>query len=150
MVLDGEYNAEFTPVMAKPEPETSGHFFPSPRITWISPEALTTESASAKLTVRGSGFIPYSLINFGGTNLRTSYLGATHIEAEIPAELLRTGTYEVTIENPDFAFGTTDDAEAEDLFHLGVRPRISNAFLILVRPPGLPIFVHPNEAAHMD
>ena len=70
-------------------------------------------------------------------------------EAEIPATLLQRGSHEITVENPDFAFGTTDDAEAEDLFHLGVRPRISNAFLIIVKPPGAPISIHPNEAAHI-
>jgi hypothetical protein len=149
-VLDGEYHPEFSNPFAKPEPETSGHYFPSPRITWMSPEALTTESAPARLTIRGSGFIPYSLINFGGQNLETQYFGPTHIEANVPADLLRTGTYDVTVENPDFAFGTTDDAEAEDLFHLGVRPRISNSFLIIVKPPGAPIFIHPNEAAHAN
>jgi len=149
-VLDGEYHPEFNSLLPKPEPETSGHFFPSPRITWISPEALTTESDPARLTVRGSGFIPYSLINFGGYNLETEYFGATHIEADIPASLLQRGTHEVTVENPDFAFGTTDDAEAEDLFHLGIRPRISNAFLIIVKPPGAPISVHPNQKAYME
>jgi imidazolonepropionase-like amidohydrolase len=148
-VLDGEYHPEFNILMPKPEPETSGHFFPSPRLTWISPEALTTESGSTRLTIRGSGFIPYSLINFGGHNLATKYFGATHIEADIPATLLQRGSHEITVENPDFAFGTTDDAEAEDLFHLGVRPRISNAFLIIVKPPGAPISIHPNEAAHI-
>jgi len=149
-VLDGEYHPEFKNPFAKPEPETSGHFFPSPRITWMSPEALTTETAPARLTIRGSGFIPYSLINFGEQNLKTQYFGPTHIEAEVPAEFLQVGTHDVTVENPDFAFGTTDDAEAEDLFHLGVRPRISNSFPIIVKPPGAPIFTHPNEAAHLD
>jgi hypothetical protein len=148
-VLDGEYHPEFNSLMPKPEPETSGHFFSSPRIIWISPEALTTESSVAHLIVRGSGFIPYSLINFGGYNLATRFFSATHIEADVPAALLQRGTHDITVENPDFAFGTTDDAQAEDLFHLGVRPRISNAFKIIVKPPGMPIFVHPNEAAHI-
>ncbi len=58
-VLDGEYHPEFNNPYPKPEPETSGHFFPSPRITWISPEALTTETDPARITVRGSSFIPY-------------------------------------------------------------------------------------------
>ncbi len=149
-VLDGEYHPEFSNPYAKPEPETSGHYFPSPRINWMSPEALTTESAPARVTIRGSGFIPYSLINFGGRNLKTQYFGPTHLEADVPAELLRTGTYDVVVENPDFAFGTADGAEAEDLFHLGVRPRISNSFPIIVKPPGAPIFTHPNEAAHVN
>ena len=149
-VLDGEYHPEFNVLMPKPEPETSGHFFPSPRITWISPEALTTETKPARIIVRGSGFIPYSLINFGGYNLATDFFGATHIEADIPADLLQRGSHDITVENPDFAFGTTDDADAEDLFHLGVRPRISNIFKIIVKPPGMPISVHPNEAAHIE
>jgi imidazolonepropionase-like amidohydrolase len=149
-ILDGEYHPEFNVLMPKPEPETSSHFFPSPRITWISPEALTTETKSARITVRGSGFIPYSLINFGGYNLVTDFFCATHIEADIPADLLQRGSHDITVENPDFAFGTADDAEAEDLFHLGVRPRISNAFKIIVKPPGMPISVHPNEAAHIE
>ena len=148
-VLDGEYHPEFNILMPKPEPETSGHFFPSPRITWLSPEALTTKSSPARLIVRGSGFIPYSLINFGGYNLVTRYYGSTHVEADIPTALLQRGSYDVTVENPDFAFGTASDGDAGDLFHLGVRPRISNPFRIIVKPPGIPISVHPNEAAHI-
>jgi imidazolonepropionase-like amidohydrolase len=149
-VLDGDYHPEFNILMPKPEPETSGHFFPSPRITWISPEALTTESSPVRLSVRGSGFIPYSLINFGGYNLATDFFSSTHIEADIPADFLQRGTHDITVENPDFAFGTADDADAEDLFHLGVRPRISNVFRIIVKPPGMPISIHPNESAHIE
>ena len=147
-VLDGEYHPEFNNLMPKPEFTPSPHFFPSPRINWISPEALTTESEPARLTVRGSGFIPYSLIRLGDHRLTTRFLGPNHIEAEVPAALLQRGTHDVTIENPDFAFGTTSGAGLGDLVHLGVRPRISNAFPILIKPPGRPIFVHPNEAAH--
>ena len=143
-VLDGEYHPEFNALLEKPEPETSGHFFPSPVITWISPEALTTESSPARLSLRGSGFIPYSLINFGGNNLETRYLGSTHIEVDIPPSLLQRGTYDVTVENPDFAYGRA----TTDLFHLGVLPRISNVHKIIVKPPGIPISPHPNEARH--
>ena len=145
-VLDGEYHPEFNVLLEKPQPSTNGHFFPSPVITWISPEALTTESSPARLSLRGSGFIPYSLINFGGYNLKTRYLGPTHLEADIPPSLLQRGTYDVTVENPDFANGYA----TIDLFHFGVLPRISNALKIIVKPPGIPISVHPNEARNLE
>ncbi len=53
--------------------------------------------------------------------------------------------YVVTVENPNFAWGTINGAF--DLSHLGIRDRISNEFLVLVKPQGgAPIFPHPREA----
>ncbi len=149
-VLDGEYHPEFNILMPKPEPETSSHFFPSPRIKWVSPSALTTESSSARIIVRGSGFIPYSLLNFGGYNLATDYYDNTHLEADIPANLLQRGSHDITVENPDFAYGTTSGSNALDLFHLGVLPRISNAVKMIVKTPGAPIAIHPNEGTYIE
>jgi hypothetical protein len=57
---------------------------------------------------------------------------------------LRPGTYAVTVENPDFAWGTTYARGASDIVNLGIRDRISNEFLVMVKPKGgQPIYLPP-------
>ncbi len=146
-VLDGKYHADFKNPIPFNGWEQSSHFFPSPRIQWASPEALVEGAQGATLTVHGTGFIPYSFVRFNGQNLKTSFIDRLQLTAEVPANLLRPGTYAVTVENPEFGSGTIYAAGASDLSHLGMRDRISNEFLVLVKPQGgAPIFPHPREA----
>ncbi|MCZ6490305.1 MAG: amidohydrolase family protein [Acidobacteria bacterium] len=146
-VLDGKYHADFKNPIPFNGWEQSSHFFPSPRIQWASPEALVEGAQGATLTVHGTGFIPYSFVLFNGQNLKTSFIDGLQLTAEVPANLLRPGTYAVTVENPEFGSGTIYAAGASDLSHLGLRDHISNEFLVLVKADGgAPIFPHPREA----
>ena len=146
-VLDGKYHGDFTNPIPRNSWEDSGHFFPSPRIRWASPEAFEEGTTGATLTVHGTGFIPYSFVQWNGEKLKTEFMSRSELKAEIPVEQLKTGTYTVTVENPDFGWGTLNARGASDLTHLGVRPPISNEFFVLVKPQGgTPIFPHPREA----
>ena len=143
-VLDGQYHPEFENPLPRNEWEDTGHMFPSPDIRWASPAAVVEDSTDTTVTVHGTGLIPYSLIRFNGHKLKTTFVSRTVLKAEVPAKLLAPGTYPVTIENPDFAWGTI--LGPAYLYPLGIRNNISNEFLVLVKPKGgAPIHPHPRE-----
>ena len=145
-VLDGEYRADFVNPIPMNESDDSSHYFPSPRIRWASPEALVAGEQGATLTVHGTGFIPYSFVRLNGQTLETTFVDPFQLTAAVPPELLEPGTYAVTVENPDFAGGTIFARGATDIAHMGIRPPISNEFLVLVKPQGgSAIFPHPRE-----
>ncbi len=145
-VLEGEYHADFKNPIPKNDWEGSSHFFPSPRIRWATPEAFEEGERGARLTVHGTGFIPYSFVRLNGEKLQTEFVNEQELQAEVPSELLEAGTYAVTVENPDFGWGSNLARGAGDIAHLGIRGPISNEFLVLVKPQGgAPIFPHPRE-----
>lgn len=135
-VLDGQYHADFKNPIPKNDWESSSHYFPSPRIRWVSPEALVAGTKGVTLTVKGTGFVPYSFVRLDGQKLKTNFIDEHQLTAEIPVELQKAGTYAVTVENPDFAWGTTYARGASDLVHLGIRDYISNKVLVLIKPGG--------------
>ena len=133
-VLDGQYHADFeNPLPNKTFVDTS-HFFWSPRIRRASPDVLAKGAPGATIEVNGTGFIPYSFVRFNGKKMQTEYVSAFRLRAEIPSKLLETGTYAITVENPDFAWGTIYAPGGQDLSHLGIRDRISNEALVMVKP----------------
>jgi hypothetical protein len=143
-VLDGEYHADFRNPIPTNDWEGSSHFFPSPRIRLASPEAFVEGASDAVLTVQGTGFIPYSFVRLNGQKLKTQFVDGFQLSAEVPADLLKTGTYAVTVENPDFGWGSNLARGAADISHLGIRDHISNEFLVLVKPAGgTEILPHP-------
>ena len=145
-VLDGEYHADFRNPIPTNDWEGSSHFFPSPRIRRVSPEAFVEGASDAVLTVQGTGFIPYSFVRLNGQKLKTQFVEQFQLSAEVPSDLLKTGTYAVTVENPDFGWGSNLARGAGDISHLGIRDHISNEFLVLVKPAGgVAIFPHPRE-----
>ena len=145
-VLDGQYHADFKNPIPKNDWDDASHFFPPPTIDWASPEAML-EGVEATITVRGTGFIPYSSVRWNGEALQTNFVDEFRLTATVPAKLLAQGRYSVTVANPDFAFGTIYAKGASDLTKLGYRSYISNEFLVLVKPKGgAPIFPHPREA----
>ena len=147
-ILDGQYHADFRNPIPKNDWEGSSHFFPSPRIRWASPEAFVEGTQGAILTVHGTGFIPYSFVQLNGQKLKTNFVDGFQLTAEVPPQLLKPGTYAVSVENPDFGWGSIQARGASDISHLGIRDHVSNKFLVLVKPiGGAPIFPHPREAA---
>ena len=146
-ILDGQYHADFRNPIPKNDWEGSSHFFPSPRIRWASPEAFVEGTQGAILTVHGTGFIPYSFVQLNGQKLKTNFVDGFQLTAEVPPQLLKPGTYAVSVENPDFGWGSIQARGASDISHLGIRDHVSNKFLVLVKPiGGAPIFPHPREA----
>jgi len=146
-ILDREYHADFRNPYPKSQAEQSSHFFPSPRIRWVSPEAFLEGTRGATLTVQGTGLIPYSFVLWNGEKLKTNFINGHQLTGEVPEELLKPGTYPITVENPDFGWGTLFARGASDLSHLGIRDHVSNEFLVLVKlEGGAPILSRPEKA----
>lgn len=146
-ILDGKYHADYSNPIPSIAWEDSSHFFPSPRIRSVAPDALAEETA-ASIAVRGSGFIPYSYVRWNGKRLKTEFVSETELKAEVPPELAKLGSYPITVENPDFGVGSIYASGATDIGHLGVRPPVSNELVILVKSKAVaPIFPHPQEPA---
>lgn len=132
-VLDGQYHPDFKNPVPVDEKEASSHYFPTPRIQ----RALFDGSAEGKpavgITIRGSGFIPYSLVRFDGQLVKTEFVDEFRLKATVPAGLLKPGSLPVVVENPNF--GTV---QLRNLPYLGEESpfdHISNTFL-LVGDPG--------------
>jgi len=134
-VLDGKYDGGYRNPIPQPESEQSSHFFPSPQIKTISPQTFreTTGVADATLTVSGTGLIPYSLVRWNEKVLETEFVSETELKARVPKELLgHIGKHVITVENPDFGYGSIFARGASDIAHLGVRGHISNEINVLV------------------
>ena len=119
-ILDGQYHADFTnPIMPpmgdQPHRDGSSHFFPNPRIDQVSLRGAT-------LTVEGTGFIPYSLVVLNGQKIKTEFIDQFQLKATVPAELLKTGTFPVTVESPD---------AGSAMLRSGLFGNVSNTFVVL-------------------
>lgn len=133
-VLDGQYHPEFTNPVPRNWPEDSSHYFPSPEVQSVTPEVLPQDGERAVMTVRGTGFIPYSIVKFNGEKLKTEWVNGEELRATAPSAQLRPGAHAVTVENPDFGSGSV--SVGGHLAHLGIRASVSNEFLVLVAPQG--------------
>jgi hypothetical protein len=78
----------------------------APSVTSISPTKMTAGSASATLTVNGSGFVTGSVVEVSGTAEATSYVSATQLTATVSAsQIANGGELAVTVVN-----GTTSSS----------------------------------------
>ena len=81
---------------------------PGATATSLAPLGAVVGSAATPLTVTGTGFVTGSKVVFNGTDLTTTLLGPTSLQATIPASLLATaGTFNVTVVNPAPGGGTS-------------------------------------------
>jgi len=81
---------------------------PQPVISSISPATIPLGSASTKVTVTGTGFAGGSVVELGGTALRTLFWNPTALTATIPAAMLAMpGTVPVLVTTPGPGGGTS-------------------------------------------
>jgi len=74
---------------------------PTPTITSFSPSSVLAGSAALTLNVRGTNFVPLSVVTLGNTPLSTAYQGPTFLLATLPGSNLATaGTLQLTVVNP--------------------------------------------------
>ena len=74
---------------------------PVPSIGSISPDATAVASAAFTLTVKGTGFVSTSVVNFGTTPLATTFLSNTRVTAQVTAALVATsGSGWITVTTP--------------------------------------------------
>ncbi len=73
----------------------------TPTITLLQPASIAAGSAAFTLNVIGANYVSGSVVNFNGTAMTTTQLGAAELGAAIPASAITTqGTVPVTVTNP--------------------------------------------------
>ncbi len=71
---------------------------PGPVITSLNPNTAVAGGAAFTLTVNGTGFVSAAVIDWNGTALSTTFVGATELTAQVTANLIATpGTAPVTV-----------------------------------------------------
>ena len=81
---------------------------PVPSITSLQPVSATAGSGAFILTLKGSGFIAKSAVNFGGSAKATTFVSATQLTAAILAtDITKAGVIPVTVMNPTPGGGTS-------------------------------------------
>ena len=91
-----------------------------PAITGLSPGSITAGSSAFTLTVNGSRFVAGSTVNFAGAAVATTFVSATRLTAQVPANLVANpGTVAVTVANTAMA------VSAPANFTISPRPTIT-------------------------
>ncbi len=83
---------------------------PNPSITSVvsNPNPIPVGAAGATLTVNGAGFVPSSVVRWGGSNRTTTFVSGGLLTATIPAsDLVNAGTPAITVFSPTPGGGTS-------------------------------------------
>jgi uncharacterized protein (TIGR03437 family) len=76
----------------------------APAITSLSPNPVDAGGEYFRVTVAGTGFVPYSVVNWAGTPLGTTYVSSTQLQAAITPDLRAvSGTFPLTVSDPGVA-----------------------------------------------
>jgi amidohydrolase family protein/IPT/TIG domain-containing protein len=84
-------------------PEGAGNLSvnPLPQLKAFAPGVATEQSGSLQLKIRGSDFIPRSMVEFDSTRLQTKFVSETELTATVPAYMTdRVGSFKVTVYTP--------------------------------------------------
>jgi uncharacterized delta-60 repeat protein len=74
---------------------------PVPTLASLSPSTIVAGSSDFTLILTGTGFGPSSAVLFNGVALATTYVSATQLTAQVPANAVATaGGYDVAVRNP--------------------------------------------------
>jgi hypothetical protein len=88
-------------VMLTSSMTTAGNLNPTPNATALTPATLAAGGADFVLTVRGSGFIPGSTVQWNGSPRLTTFVSATTLTAKIYAsDIAAAGTVHVSVASP--------------------------------------------------
>lgn len=91
---------------------------PPPRISQVDPAALAAVAAEGgapqSLTLKGSGFVPNSVVRLNGTDCPTSFVSAAQLTASVPAaKASQPGSLKVTVFNPPPGGGESPSIDVE-------------------------------------
>ena len=83
-----------------------------PSITTLSPASTAAGTASFKLTVKGTGFVAGSTVDWGGAALPTTYVSTGQLTAQVAASYVaNAGSVAVTVANPTSGGGISNAAK---------------------------------------
>ena len=81
---------------------------PPPAIASLSPGYAVTGADDFTLTVEGADFDPDAVVEWGGSDLVTTFVSSTELQAAVPAaDVAASGVTAVTVVNPDDAGGSS-------------------------------------------
>jgi len=81
---------------------------PAPTITSISPTSVLAGTASAVVTITGTGFVPATVVNVNGTARATTFINATQVSAALPStDFAAGGALSLTVVNAAPGGGTS-------------------------------------------
>jgi uncharacterized protein (DUF1800 family) len=83
---------------------------PVPTVTGVSPANIGVGAFS--ITVTGTGFVPGSVINFGGQALATQFISGVELTANGNAAASQVGNVAVAVQNPDPGGSTSSSLNA--------------------------------------
>jgi len=98
-IIDISYHPWFTDLMPRPVGQEF-YGYPTPALERISPVAGSETDAECEMTLKGKGFYPTSVVNFGSIPVPTRYVSSAEVVARIPGQLLRPGTTPIYVVNP--------------------------------------------------
>jgi hypothetical protein len=97
-IVDTSYHPWFTDLMPRPVGQEF-YGYPTPALERISPIVGSEADAECVLTLKGKGFYPTSVVNFGTIPVPTRYVSPMELVARVPGQLLRPGTVSVSVVN---------------------------------------------------
>lgn len=81
---------------------------PPPVVSSVSPTTALVGTASAIVTVTGTGFVPFTAINVNGAARATTYINSTQVSAALPtADFAASGSLSLTAVNASPGGGTS-------------------------------------------
>ncbi len=76
-------------------------FNPVPKIESLTPDTIALKGNPVQISVRGSNFLPNSVINLNGNNLKTRFISSILLDAQTDLTGIKTPSrYPVTVINP--------------------------------------------------
>jgi len=82
--------------------------YPQPNVVSVSPNSFNAGSASAAITIQGSNFTPVSTALINGTQLATTFVSSSTLQATIPASTLaNAGALSLSVSNPSPGGGSS-------------------------------------------
>jgi hypothetical protein len=80
---------------------------PPPGVTSLSPSSIIVGGSAFTLIVRGSGFVPGSLVEWKGTALTTIFVNSMELEGEVLASDIVSGIVPITVHSTSPGGGTS-------------------------------------------
>ncbi|MBI4482338.1 MAG: hypothetical protein HY652_05545, partial [Acidobacteria bacterium] len=112
-VIPTEYQPQYqNPILRPVRNHEEPSFYRRPEVEPIlAPQVAVEGSPEVELTVRGSYFVPLSVVRFNGVPVPTTFTSGSVLKGRVSSSLLvAPGTYPVTVVNPAPGGGESDPA----------------------------------------
>jgi adenine deaminase len=110
-VVDTAYHADYQTELPRPGRETKHLYNLPPAIRNVTPP-LTGKDSALTLRVAGRGFTPASVVKLNGETLRTRWISAGELQAELRSgHTAKVGSYSLTVETPPPGGGASPPVE---------------------------------------